>query len=106
MRIASRGLKLIESIDQIKRYSLIVFLLKLVFIWWRNKAITVRNAVTAVTQLQTANSNSIYYARENGSHRADDYAKLSTLLRYSSGPHHPKEPHSSFQLVTFPAPLA
>ncbi|RSL70472.1 hypothetical protein CEP51_012190 [Fusarium floridanum] len=28
----------------------------------------------------------VYYARENGSHRASGYAKLSSLLRYSSEP--------------------
>jgi uncharacterized membrane protein len=50
--IASSRLKLSESIDQMKGYLLIIFLLKLDFIWWRNEAITMIEAVTGVTQLQ------------------------------------------------------
>ncbi|RSL39534.1 hypothetical protein CEP54_016305 [Fusarium duplospermum] len=37
-------------------------------------------------QVSSSSSSRVYYARENGSHRAGGYAKLPSLLRYSSEP--------------------
>ena len=51
MGIASSRSKLSESIDQMKGYLLIIFLLKLDLNWWRNEAMKIIKAVTAVTQL-------------------------------------------------------